>query len=291
LNLAELRRVYARQMLALANASADKPLENAFAVVPREDFLGGGRWRIMTPWSPYTVVPERDPALIYQDVVVALDEERGVNNGSPALHAHWMYVAAPRPGERVAHIGAGAGYYSAILAELVGEEGHVSAVEYDGERAESARANLKGRRNVDVLHADGRDWPQEAADVVYVNFATPRPAAAWIDNLAVGGRLIFPLGVPRENPGGSWRGLNALALMITRRSEGFAANVLGPVSFVFVDGENRAQSGEDIRLLQGALESGGWEGIKSLVWNGSAEDARCWLKADGWALSYDDLAA
>jgi protein-L-isoaspartate(D-aspartate) O-methyltransferase len=279
-------------MLALASAFADKPLENAFAVVPREDFLGDGRWRIMTPWSPYTVVPERDPALIYQDVVVALDEERGVNNGSPALHAHWMHMAAPRPGERVAHIGAGAGYYSAILAELAGEQGHVSAFEYDGGRAESARANLKGRRNVDVVHADGRDWPQNAADIVYVNFATPRPAAAWIDNLAVGGRLIFPLGVPRENPGGGgWRGLNALALMITRRSQGFAANVLGPVSFVFVDGENRAQSAEDIRLLQGALENGGWERIKSLVWNGSADDARCWLKGDGWALSYDDLAA
>lgn len=49
MDLAELRRVYARQMLALANASTDKPLEDAFAVVPRENFLGEGRWRIMTP--------------------------------------------------------------------------------------------------------------------------------------------------------------------------------------------------------------------------------------------------
>ena len=111
MKLADLRRVYARQMLALAGALADTHLENAFAAVPRESFLGSGPWRIMTPWSPYATVPEQDPALIYQDVVVALDEARGINNGSPSLHAHWMHLAAPRPGERVAHIGAGAGYY------------------------------------------------------------------------------------------------------------------------------------------------------------------------------------
>src|SRR4029079_4443088 len=83
--------------------------EDAFAAVPRESFLGEGPWRILTPWSPYTTVPERDPALIYQDVVVALDEERGVNNGSPSLHARWMHLVSPRRGERIAHVGAGVG--------------------------------------------------------------------------------------------------------------------------------------------------------------------------------------
>ncbi len=158
-------------------------------------------------------MPEHDPALIYQDVVVALDAERGVNNGSPSLHARWMHLLSPRRGERIAHVGAGVGYYSAILAELVGNEGLVAAVEYDAGRAQRATDNLKDSSNVEVIAADGRRWPQQAADVIYVNFATPRPADMWIDSLAVGGRLIFPLGVPRESPtGGGWRGLNALAL-------------------------------------------------------------------------------
>src|SRR4029079_2630330 len=122
LALAELRRVYARQMLALANALADTRLEDACAAVPRESFLGEGPWRILTPWSPYTTVPERDPALIYQDVVVALDEERGVNNGSPSLHARWMHLVSPRRGERIAHVRAGAGHYSAICGELRDDE-------------------------------------------------------------------------------------------------------------------------------------------------------------------------
>ena len=204
-------------MLTLASAGTDRRLENAFAAIPRESFLGSGQWRILTPWSPYTPVPERDPALIYQDVVVALDEERGVNNGSPSLHARWMHLVSPSRGEKVAHIGAGTGYYTAILAELVGEDGYVTAVEYDAGRAESAKENLKDRRNVDVVHADGRAWPKDPTDVVYVNFATPRPADAWIDNLAVGGRLIFPLGVPREGPrGGGRSGLNALAVIVQR---------------------------------------------------------------------------
>jgi protein-L-isoaspartate(D-aspartate) O-methyltransferase len=279
-------------MLALANALADTRLEDAFAAVPRESFLGNGPWRIMTPWSPYATVPEQEPALVYQDVVVALDEERGINNGSPSLHARWMHLAAPRQGERIAHIGAGAGYYAAILAELVGNEGRVAAVEYDAGRAQSARDNLKDRPNVEVIEADGRLWPQQPADVIYVNFAMPRPADAWIDNLAVGGRLILPLGVPRESPaGGGWRGLNALALLVTRLDRGFAARVLGQIAFVFAAGDPSPQSDDDVRILQSSLETGGWEKIKSLVWKQPVDETRCWLKGEGWALSFEEPAA
>ena len=275
----------------LAGAGTDKQLEDAFAAVPREDFLGSGQWRILTPCSPYTPIPERDPALIYQDVVVALDEERGVNNGSPSLHARWMHLVSPRRGEKVAHIGAGAGYYTAILAELVGEKGHVAAVEYDAGRAESAKENLKDRRNVDVAHADGRAWPKNNVDVAYVNLAAPRPADAWIDNLAVGGRLIFPLGVPREGPrGGGRSGLNALAVVVQRLDKGYAATGLGAVSFVFAEGESGVAS-DEVGRLQSSLERGGWEGIKSLVWNKTVDEATCWCVGDGWALSFEEPAA
>lgn len=287
MDLAELRRVYARQILALANASADKPLEDAFAAVPRETFLGEGKWRIMTPWSPYTLLHERDPALIYQDVVVALDEARGINNGSPALHAYWLHVAAPRPGERVAHIGAGAGYYSAILAELVGEQGTVTAVEYDSGRAESAARNLADRRNVEVMRDDGRAWPRAPTDVVYINFAVTRPAAAWIENLAIGGRLIFPLGVPREGPG-IRHGLNARALLIERRPNGYTAVALPPVAIVFAEGTDLL-SDEGVRTLRDRLPKSGWEKVRSLIWKEAIDNQQCWLRGDGWALSLDEV--
>jgi len=199
MDLTNLRRVYARQVLALANAFDNAPLEAAYAAVPREIFLGAGEWRINTPWSLGALIPN-DPVLIYQDVVVALDRERGVNNGSPSLHAHWLNVVAPGPGEYVVHIGAGTGYYSAILSELVGDEGHVTSIEFDAALAARAQNNLADRSNVTCIKGSGFDWPRGAADVVYVNFATSRPARSWVENLKIGGRLIFPLGVPRAGP-------------------------------------------------------------------------------------------
>ncbi len=122
-----------------------------------------------------------------------------------------------------------------------------------------------------------------------MNFAAPRPADAWIDNLAVGGRLLLPLGVPRESPtGGGWRGLNALALLVTRLGHGFAACVLGQIANVFADGESSVRSDAEVRALQISFENGGWERIKSLVWNEPADEAQCWLKGYGWALSFKD---
>lgn len=283
MTLDQLRRIFARQMLAQVNALDNKRLEDAFASVPREAFLGEGSWRIFTPWSPNILIPAHDPALIYQDVVVALDAERGVNNGSPSLHACWMNLVAPQEGERITHVGAGAGYYSAILAELVTAEGRVTAIEYDARLAESAAENLEDRRNVSVITDDGRNWPRESTDVVYVNFASPRPARAWIDNLRVGGRLIFPLGVPRE-----MRGLNAVTVLVTRTEEGFAARCLAPVSFVFADGG--PAPGEDISSLRSGLERGGWQKVRSLVWDEPVDQQKCWCSGSNWALSFEEPA-
>jgi protein-L-isoaspartate(D-aspartate) O-methyltransferase len=53
------------------------------------------------------------------------------------------------------HIGAGTGYYSAILAELVGTPGRITAIEHDAALAALATRNLAARRNVEVLQADG----------------------------------------------------------------------------------------------------------------------------------------
>jgi hypothetical protein len=43
--------------------------------------------------------------------------------------------------------------------------------------------------------------------------------------------------------------------------------------------------------LQGSLESGGWDKIRSLVWNKTADEATCWCSGDGWALSFEEPAA
>lgn len=290
MELAELRRVFARQMLALADVWNNQRLEDAFAHVPREKFLGRGRWHILTPWSLQNYANNGDPALVYQDVVIALDEERGVNNGSPSLHARWLDDVAPRPGERVAHIGAGTGYYSAILSELVSAEGRVIAVEYDADCAARARENLSDRRNVEVVHANGCDWPKEEVDIVYVNFAIPRPADPWIENLKLGGRLIFPLGVPNTTRARG-RTLNGVAIMAMRLDEGYTASSVCPVSFVFAEGLTPEPGKEEIRRLYRSLRCGGWEDVKSLVWKQPADGADCWYVGPDWALSYNAIAS
>ena len=124
--LAIVRRAYARQMLAIANVCNDR-LEQVFATVRREDFLGDEPWRI----ARGPALPVNDPVYVYQDVVLALAPERGVNNGSPSLHAKMLNDLAVEPGQHIAHIGAGAGYYTAILAELTGRSGRVTAIEFD----------------------------------------------------------------------------------------------------------------------------------------------------------------
>ena len=80
-----------------------------------------------------------------------------------------LIAAAPQPGEHVVHVGAGVGYYTAILAELVGATGRVTAIEFDGELAARATANFVQTPHVRAVHVDGRRVMFEPADVIYVN--------------------------------------------------------------------------------------------------------------------------
>lgn len=288
--LAIVRRAYARQMLASVGVSGNPALEDAFATIPRERFVGPPPWQ-MSRGGGYSALTSSDPVVLYQDVLIALAPERGVNNGSPSLHAHWLNALAPRAGERVVHIGAGTGYYSAILARLVGAEGHVVAVEFDQALADQAEANLRDLPNVAVVEGDGADWPREPADCIYVNFSVVRPAEAWLNHLAPGGRLIFPLGVPgpvraRGRGRHSFRGAGYL---ISRKAAGFAVSWLGAAFFVCAEGPLGGTEEEQAALLA-AFDTGGAELVRSL-WLGSEAAERVWLQGDGWSLAYDEIGA
>ena len=87
-----VRRAYARQVLAAA--SVDNPrLADAFAEIPREDFLGPGPWLVWR-WTRYVPTPDADPVYLYTNDLVALVAERYLNNGQPSLHAYLMHQAA-----------------------------------------------------------------------------------------------------------------------------------------------------------------------------------------------------
>ena len=210
-DVAEARRFYAA-LLARQAGAQDPRIETAFAIVPRETFLGRGPWPIIAG-SATVMTPSADPAYLYRNMLVALDPEKGINNGEPLLHAMWMARVAPRPGEAVCHIGAGTGYYSALLSLLVSPGGAVTACEIEPSLAVRAARNLAPYANVKVVHGDATVLDLPASDVVYVNAGVAAPPLSWLDALKPGGRLVFP-----------WRPTDAvgLAMLVTRTGTGFA---------------------------------------------------------------------
>ena len=139
-SLAQARRAYAEQLARLTEI-ADRRIVEAFATVPREKFLAAGPWLLLGE-SGYEPTSDSDPVRLYQDVVVAIDPIKGINNGEPSLHMRLLAALAVQPGDRVLHIGTGTGYYTAILAELAGPKGRVTAVEFQPELAERLQQNL-----------------------------------------------------------------------------------------------------------------------------------------------------
>lgn len=209
----DVRKFYARLMAANA-ASPDPRLEAVFASVPREAFLGPGPWMVIAGGGKI-ITPSADPAHIYQNVLVALDADKGINNGEPFLHAMWIGKLAPKPGEAVCHIGAGTGYYTALLARLVLSGGTVTAFELDEKLAGLARQNLETYGNVTVVHGDAVTTPLPPSDIVYVNAGVAAPPAGWLRALRPGGRMIFPWRPAERVP---------LAVLVTRTEKGFACD-------------------------------------------------------------------
>jgi protein-L-isoaspartate(D-aspartate) O-methyltransferase len=92
--------------------------------------------------------PSRNPVYIYDDVLIGIVPERNLNNGQPWLHALLIASAAPKAGDHTVHVGAGVGYYSAILAHLVGRHGRLTAIEYGQFLAAKLAANFNDALNV-----------------------------------------------------------------------------------------------------------------------------------------------
>lgn len=285
---APLRPRFAHAMAQRAGID-DPAVEAALAALPREFFLPPPPWLLFTEdgqeWTS-------DPAHLYRDVLVALERDRGVNNGSPSLHAGWISALAVKPGERVVHIGAGTGYFTAVLALLAGPEGRVTAVEIDPDLTALARtalpAALPDGPAVEIVTGDGETWPRDEVDVVYVSFGLAAPAAAWLDRLAIGGRLLFPLCAPRGriSAGRGWHGAEGVGLLVERKERGYAARTLDRCSFVYAEGAVKVSlAARD--LLDQAFRRGGWGRARSLVRGGSFDPKRCWYAGDGWGLCYD----
>jgi protein-L-isoaspartate(D-aspartate) O-methyltransferase len=276
-----LRRAYATRLLAAVNLRHDR-IEDAFATVPREHYLGPGPWPILRD-SAYVPSPDADPVYVYDDVLVGLDTEQRINNGQPAYHAKWIAALDPPLGGHAVHIGAGTGYYSAILAHLVGAAGRVTAIEYDAALAMRARDNLQPLGHVCVVHGDGTSLDFDTADAIYVNAGVTRPPDLWLDRLTQKGRLVVPLTTDKNFS----RGTPGAFFLFSRHGDRFAARWLTGV-FIFPCVGARDPASE--AMLANAFEKGTCEFVRSLHRRGhSVPHERCWIWAEEWYLCYDEV--
>ena len=185
------------------------------------------------------------------------------------------------PGARVLHVGSGSGYYTAIMAETVGPEGAVVAVEVDPELAALATENLKPWPQVRVVHGDGATVVPEPSDAVFINAAVTHPQTAWIECLKDGGSMLLPLCIgAAENAG------KVLAIAITRRGERYAAE---PCAVFGLYSSPSLRDPARQALLHQAMESKRMGELGSVRLEPHAPGASCIAHAEGFCLSAETV--
>ena len=157
--------------------------------------------------------------------------EEGQTISQPYIVALMTQLADPQAGDRMLDIGTGSGYQAAVLAELGTE---VYSIEIIPSLAEQAKKRLKelGYEKVEVRAGDGyRGWPDKAPfKAIILAAAAPQVPQPLLDQLAVGGKLVIPVGDA---------GLQEL-LVITKEADGsLRRESVAPVAFVPMTGEVR----------------------------------------------------
>lgn len=268
------RLAFAEELRYVAHVRSDRVIE-AFATVPRELFVGERPWRVYDFADGYWEAPGDDPRSAYHNVLFAIDAARDLNNGQPEFWARLLDRLEIRARDRIYHIGAGTGYYTAIMAELAGHDGAVIAAEIDHSLAERARSNLASRANVQIIAADGASFEPGPVDVIVINAGATHPTPMWLAALAPGGRMLLPL---------TTDGWNGAVFRIERLAEQdrYGATAVSGVSIYPCAG---ARSIKAERLLARALAQGGQRFVRSLRLDAHAHDSTCWLHGEGYCLS------
>jgi len=155
----------------------------------------------------------------------------GQTISQPFIVALMTDLLAPQPGDRVLEIGTGSGYQAAVLGKLVAE---VYTIEIVPELARTAAGVLErlGYDNVHVKTGDGwHGWPEAAPfDGIIVTAVAPEPPPNLLAQLAIGARLVTPLGEPNRGQ---------MLVVFEKRSDGSIdrRDVL-PVQFVPLTGDH-----------------------------------------------------
>jgi protein-L-isoaspartate(D-aspartate) O-methyltransferase len=203
------QRMVAHQIQARGVASA--AVARAMGEVPREEF-----------------VSEELREFAYEDSPLPIGQGQTISQ--PYIVAYMIDALDLEGGERVLEVGTGSGYAAAVLGRIAAQ---VHTIERHVALARGARATFKrlGYRNVHVVEGDGtRGWPPAAPyDAIVVAAGGNEAPASLRGELAVGGRLVIPIGpTPAEQ---------RLVRIVRLGANSFEQEELLPVRFVPLIGE------------------------------------------------------
>lgn len=155
---------------------ADERILTVMGDLPRERFL-----------------PPRFRDVAYADAAAPIDEGQTISQ--PYIVARMTELLRVAPGDRILEIGTGSGYQAAVLARL---EAHVTSIERIAALADAARERLSaiGIEDVEIRVGDGSLGDPEGApwDGIIVAAAAPAVPEPLRGQLAIGGRLVIPVG-------------------------------------------------------------------------------------------------
>ncbi|MCF2971498.1 protein-L-isoaspartate(D-aspartate) O-methyltransferase [Synechococcus sp. Nb3U1] len=165
-------------------------------------------------------VPPEQQARAYTDRPLSIDCNQTISQ--PYIVAFMTEAAHITSDSVVLEIGTGSGYQAAVLAELAKQ---VYSLERIPSLAEQAKQNLQalGYRNVEIRQGDGyQGWPEHAPyDAIVVTAAPPTLPPLLLDQLAIGGTLVVPVGEGSQS-----------LLILGRTAQGFVQKGSFPVQFV-----------------------------------------------------------
>ncbi len=291
MTLEDCRAFYSQEIRFAANLSTPGLVE-AFGRIPREKFLGPPPWLIgsaearalsAASMAQMSYVTVEDPRDLYHNVIASLDRSKDINNGQPGSLARWIDALELKPGARAFHLGCGVGYYTAILAEVVGTDGSVVGLELDSGLAARAKENLLAYANVTVHAGDGTGFDPGPCDAILVNCGVTHPQTIWLERLRDAGRLVVPFTMAINATIGQ-----GIMTKIVRDHGAYSAEMVSPVA-IFSGGRLRDPALEP--LMATALRSGGLLKLKSVRRDAHDPADTCVLHASEACLSMAELSA
>lgn len=186
----------------------DTRVLDAIATVPRHKF-----------------VPLEAQAWAYADEPIPIGFDQTISQ--PYIVAYMVEAACIPPGGKVLEVGTGSGYQAAVLGELAEEVFTLEIVPQLAQRSSEILSEL-GYHHVQVRCGNGYGgWPEQAPfDAILVAAAPTSVPSDLIDQLAVGGKLVIPVGHQ-----------NQTMLVMTRTPHGVVTEYTIPVRFVPMIGE------------------------------------------------------